>query len=325
MRNITASSIFGFGLGIFFSLLGLSSGAQDTIVVRESIHFKENQHDKYFFKGFSGDYGREDIIFSDTHHRVEYCYYEDEVRTCFGHDYYLLDDSTLMVNDSTSVWHFSKVGANNYYLTQTTDSVVKSGYAESLMPLVFSSDVFVVSPANGDTLWVEKYSYPKSYRPDGYLKIEPYFSELDGRFYEYYEVDTPPLLSNGDSIPAIDIEYLRGYCFGEPLVFINLITCIINTSGHVSGVELAFGNIEFSCHPETYAEIVTKLNNLGPFVPAVKNNQPVAVRWFVKINTIHDRYGIQRGDFDTDEIRMNHLKWKNSKSGKNDFNLSPTH
>jgi len=316
MRNKTASSIFGFGLGIFISFLGLSSRAQDTIVVRESIHFKENQHDKYFFKGFSGDYGREDIIFSDTHHRVEYCYYEDEVRTCFGHDYYLLDDSTLMINDSTSVWHFRKIGANNFFLTQTSDSVVKSGYAESLMPLVFSSDLYVVSNNNGDTLWVERYSYPNRFYPHGYRNIEPYFSGLNGRLYEYYEVDTPPLLSNGDSIPAIDIEYLRGGCFGEPIVFISLITCIINTSGHVSGVEVAFGNLEINCYPETYGEIVTKLKNMGPFVPAVKNNQPVAVRWFVKINTINERYLTPLSNFDSDEIRMNHLKWVNSKSGK---------
>ena len=102
-----------------FLLISLKSRAQDTIRIEPSIRFTSAEYPNRS-KGFAinAKYAREDIVYSTTKKKIEYCYYYDSLRICHGDTYEIISDSILKTDNRT--WIFKK--QNDKFIIFSRDS-----------------------------------------------------------------------------------------------------------------------------------------------------------------------------------------------------------
>lgn len=278
-------------LSTFFFLFTFTIFCQDTIYVTPQVSFSAKKGAKYFGKGYHGEYGREDIILSDSNKIVAYCYYMDEERNCLSWEYKILNDSILWVNyfhkfkekdTSGIIWKYKKEEDGRYFIHNQDSSVYRYGYATSLIPLEFDGKLTVTLPDKKTVVWHEYRSYkPLKYR---FLYIAYlHFSPIKGKLYEYDKIDSPPLMPNGDTLSSVYIDYRRT-CACEPMSGTDrhIVSFIVDKEGYISNIENAIGELKMYC-PYSYQEVILRIHKKGKLKPATKNGKPVNVRWFIEV------------------------------------------
>lgn len=266
---------------------------QDTIKVEPSHYYSSKKHPvngKLFASQVK--YGQENIVFSPTKIRVEYCYYYDGVRKSFGGGIYeKLTDSTIQVthdwDDSVSdLWKYQKQENGLFRIEQRRGDLLETGYATTLVPL--KKTITRTTYKNGDTLWKIDY---KNSRPIWYGgRGRPYFTKtkIEGHIYQDFEVDRQPTLLNGDSLTKILPEIARFGCYGEPLKGIRNITFVVTSHGDIKNVEQFEGNLEEFCDGEYMMHLIEKTLALGRLKPGLKNGAPVNSRCYLQVDMLDE-------------------------------------
>ena len=247
---------------------------QDTIKVEPSIYYSNEEVHKLSGKGFGGNYAREDIYFSAEHLKQEYCYYQDSIRQVHTRDVFnVLNDSLLRVGDSVRVefvWTYKELSKGNYLIYRQDSNYYEFGEVTSLVPLKHVTPTYTTTKNKQDTLWTTNYDYPTPWYPNGHLNYKLYDSKITGRVYEYYQIDTQPMLLNGDSLPEITIKWIDGsFCYCMPRGDIAAMSLIITKDGEIKNIEQALGNVDEGC-PNTIKEIIREIADWGLVTPAQK-------------------------------------------------------
>jgi hypothetical protein len=270
---------------LVYSSLGLYS--QDTLRIGPVHYYSADKVQKLSRKGFLGEYGQEHIVFDEHHTKVEFCYYKDSVRTCYGFHFRITDDSTLIIGssplDTLEVWTFRKLDSKLFYVYRYKEGFFESGKVYTLIPLKQIEPFSVTTPDKKITLW-ETNDFTCVNRRYGYYTTDFNVNKVRGKMYDYFKVDTPPVLLNGDSLPSVEIDGIQP-CFCDPLTMINTVTCIVTREGNIVNIEQALGDLSDGC-AYTMMEINRKISAWGKIEPATKKGKAVNVRWFIKIDDL---------------------------------------
>jgi hypothetical protein len=256
------------------------------VFVGETYRYTQEKVDKLSGKGFLGNYGQENIVFSENHTKVEYCYYNEDKRISYGYHYRLINDSTLYIGDTLidgyqEKWTFKQLSNKNYSLHRKNNGLRESGEVDCLIPL-HQVRPFVTINGN-DTLWKTN-DFTINNRKYGYYHSDFYVSQIAGKIYEFDEVDFLPNLLNNDSLPTINIESIHP-CICAPMTWITTVSVTITAKGDIKNIEQALGNISNNCS-YTMMEINRIIASWGKVKPATVNGTPVNVRWFIRINDL---------------------------------------
>lgn len=291
----------------------------DTVYVTERVEFSSKRHKDFFGKGYHGKYGREDIIFNERHKKIAYCYYEDGKRSCRSREYKILNDSTLWVdnfdswkNDNGAItWRYKKIAEDSFYIYRFDSTFYESGYASSLIPLIIPGELTTTLANKKDTLW--RLAYPLKWYAYYWRHFVVSFhkTHINGKLYEYNEIDNVPTHKDGHSLGKIEIEGIIG-CPCEPFCEEkgHTISCTITSEGHIRNIEIAFGCLNEYC-PYTFMEIICELQNWGQLKPATQNGQNVNVRWFITVEDQLEVRAFQHPAYeDNDENRAAFIKRK---------------
>lgn len=282
----------GLFIGLLFWLPSALLG-QDTIKVEPSHYYSSKKHPvggKLFASQVK--YGREDIVYSPTKTRVEYCYYYDGIRKSVGGGIYQkLGDSAIQVtydwDDSVSdLWTYEKQENGLFRIERRRGDFLETGCATTLMPLKKTMTYTIYK--NGDTLWELDYT---NSRPTWYGgRGSPLFTKtkIEGHIYQDFEVDRQPTLLNGDSLTGISPEVARFGCYGEPLKGIRNITFVVTSHGDIKNVEQFEGNLEEFCDGEYIMHLIEKALALGRLKPGIKNGVPVNTRCYLQVDMLDD-------------------------------------
>jgi hypothetical protein len=304
---------------VFFSLKGV---AQDTIIVSPKIQFSSDVKYNYFSKGYHGEYGREDIQISENHKKIDYCYYEDEVRICKSTEYKIVNDSTLWIsffdswkNDSGSVvWTFRKIQDDKYYIYRQDSTFHESGYAKSLIPLTIDGVLTTTLANRVDTLWYLNYKLKSYLYSSVSFEVDFHKTKINEKIFEYFQIDSPPTKIDGDSIPAIEIsaELSNTRCMSQPMraTSNHTMACVITKNGNIANIELAYGQLSNSC-PYLLMEVVYKIQSFEKLKPATKKDDNVNVRWFIPVKDIEPANNLNHPAFqDSHNHRRQYIKRK---------------
>tara|TARA_Y100000782_G_scaffold114887_1_gene153077 strand:- start:1062 stop:2006 length:945 start_codon:yes stop_codon:yes gene_type:complete len=281
--------VFPFFIIVFLVTLSCVLQAQDTVRIGKSYHYTTEEVNHFSGKGFRGHYGQENIIFSANHIKVEYCYYTENKRICYGSHYRIINDSTLSVGDSIpgkndQVWNFKRLKSGNYAVSRIINDFLESGIVDTLIPLKPIAPFLTTSIDLSDTLW-ESYQFSPLRNASGsFYTINSNVNLVQEKVYEYDQIDTPPLLLNGDTLPIVAIDRIS-YCYNEPMTFINTVTCIVTKEGKIKNVEQALGGLPDNCD-YTMMEIIREIYTWGKLQPATRNGEPVNVRWFIYVDDL---------------------------------------
>jgi hypothetical protein len=309
-------SYLRFYISLLIITISFCVYSQDTIIVGKKYYYTQDEFHKLTGQGFEGDYGREDIVYSENHKRIEYCYYIDSIKKCVGRDYYLINDSILSFLDSKSdsIKYVYKKLPNGYYKIEKQDEqIFEFAEVESLIPLKFITPLITISKDTKDTLWTTTYINCNICvnRPFITPVHDLYESKINGKIYEYNKVDSIPVQLNGDSLKhaIIDKYYNIAYCYSMPMrMDIAFIPCIITKEGEIMNIDLTYYHY-FDC-PYTSMEIIKQIKQWGKVKPAYKNGQPVNVRWFIKVDNLTSNKTIHPVHQDTPENRKRYIKYK---------------
>lgn len=298
-------------LKIAFVLLWVSMQAlaQDTIRIGESHYYSAEEVYRISRKGFSGDLGQEHIKFSNNHIKVEYCYYSDSIKNCHGYHFRIKNDSTLVISDSLmnqiyETWTFKKTDNNNFYIYRVNKGFLESGRVDNLIPLSQIESFVTTSLDKQDTLW-RTTDFTLVDRKWGYYTADFNTSHINDKVYDFDKVDTPPTQLTGDSLSSVEIERVH-HCLSQSQTWINTVTCVITKEGEILNIEQALGGIEDNCS-YTMMEINRKIYSWGKVKPAMRNGEPVNVRWFIKIDDL-SQPEVHLAYYDTYENRKAFLK-----------------
>ncbi len=253
---------------------------QDTVKVEPSIHYTRAK-DPIRGKAFAAKvrYAREDIVFSDTHQRIEYCYYYDGERHCHGINYRLTGDSTLDMDGET--WHFSRQG-DRYLLERSFQGTYESGLAQSLIPLATAGRFTTTTADRIDTLWTTDYAADQPANPYDSPRWQFHRTKIAGKIYTPDEIDTPPTLANGDTLKAIHLNRSDG-CFSEPYYQVRELKFVVTQAGRIVNIEQSIGNLDLDSCPYYFMDLIRYLCQAGPLNPAKANGQPVPVLWTLPV------------------------------------------
>jgi len=281
-----------FSILITIAFFQSYSFSQDTIRYGERIEYNSIDYPykgKDFYSNLKSK--REDIIFSKNKMRVEYCYYEDNKRLCSGNTYELLNDN-IVLEDSIQ-WNYIKKTDDNYIIWKEDEFNAEYGQASSIFPLVKEGIFYTINNHTKDTLWQEDYSYFEKDNPNySQPKFCYYNSFIEGKIYEYDQVDIPPSKENYTSFDKIEVVPV--YTYGQPMNDITTMMCIITKEGRIVNIEQALGGLH-TYYPITLKEIITQIANWGKVNPARVKGNNVNVRWFITVDnlireTIHPIY-----------------------------------
>lgn len=274
---------------------------QDTIQV-DPISFYSSSDWPVLGKTFYSQvrYAREEIVYSNEKMRVDYCYYYDSERECFGRDYHLLNDSILM-EDSVR-WEYIKLSENEFQVSRKLNGGVEIGRVRELFPLEKKGVFYVLSSITGDTIWQEDYSVVdprRSYSRDPAFCY--YYSEIEGPVYNYDEIDVSPRVGRAQWLDTIDINIGGFECYGQPLgIDVTLMICVITKDGRIVNIEQGLGGLSVGC-PGALKEIILEISNWESIAPGRKDGIPVNVLCFVAVNNLdlsstHPIYEDTRGN-----------------------------
>jgi hypothetical protein len=265
---------------MLFLISGIACLGQDTIRVEPSYYYtsdKEPNRGKDF--AFRVKYAREDIVYSDTLKRIEYCYYYDNERYCYGKTYHILSDSTIDIDGV--VWQKKRRG-HDYSIVRYFSNLRENGYANSLIPFKTKGHCITTTADKIDTLWRTDYWDDNVDRP--YEKPLRTFhkSNIEGKVYNQNEIDVLPTLLNGDTLSTIHLDAIAG-CYSEPLYYLSELQFVITSEGRIVNVEVSQGFVDLDSCPEYFMQIVYQIYEKGQFTPARRKGQNVNVLWKVKV------------------------------------------
>lgn len=260
---------------------------QDTIRIETSTYYtsdKEPNRGKAFASRVK--YAREDIVFSDNHKKIDYCYYYDNERHCYGTNYQLTNDSTLEVD--RVIWKYTKQG-DKYFLERYFNGTYECGFAKSLIPLE-TIGLFTTSTADKiDTLWTTDYSADNPSQPYDRPLWTFHRTKVKGKIYTQDKIDEPPTLLNGDTLRTIYLNRTDG-CFCEPYYYVRELKFVITNEGRILNIKQGIGNIDLDFCPYYVMDLMRYLLQLGQITPAKLNGQNVNVQWTLKVE-MNDKSG----------------------------------
>ncbi|MFT4522224.1 MAG: hypothetical protein ACI8ZN_001164 [Bacteroidia bacterium] len=275
------SLLMGMGLWCVFAEFAT---AQDTVKLEPSKYYLSSMwpvHDINFV--FQLDRARELITFSETHKKVEYCYYYDQKRICFGEVYRLLDDSTMSIQrqgQNVVKWRFNKQKDGGYSIKHYGKNFIERGSASSLIPLV-KKDTFQTTSLYARTvLWYEVF-LPKQDPSNR----KSYFifpaTKISGRILNTEQIDQNPNFRNGLSFNAMRMVDTV-YYYNEPMYTVRNMVCIITKEGQIVNLRMGGGNYDHD-HPYIL-ELMKRMADYPSITPAMRGGKPVNVLWIIDID-----------------------------------------
>ncbi|MBI1306681.1 MAG: hypothetical protein GC181_08715 [Bacteroidetes bacterium] len=270
------------------------ANSQDTIKTEPSIHYSSAKHPvrgKQFVSGLK--YAREDIVFSETKRRVEYCYYYDNERNCHGSDYEFLNDSILLIDNQK--WIYYSIDSISWEVKTTINdnkTFRKTGKVLSLVPLTPIDKLYIISSSNPDTMWIENYlskNHRKHLGSSGGVMVSYPKVQFNSKIYPDTEVDQPPVMPGSDSLPVLRMKR-NDYCVSEPVRAIRNLTFVVDTSGYIFNIEMFEGNLDTTSCPYYFQDLMLLLKSFEPFTPGVKNGEKVPTRCYVEVDMMDEFY-----------------------------------
>jgi hypothetical protein len=281
-----------YQLSLLFIFLFADTYSQDTVLVGPKYEYSSLEH-PHRGKAFASSvkYGREDIIFSPNHKRIEYCYYYDSKRISYGSTYEIVNDSVLFENGVK--WLYQKVIDSLYQISSVDSStqIIETGYCTSLIPLSPHGRIYSIQIHSGDTLWSSSRS-----------KICFHPSTISGKIYEYNQVDAIPQHLNGESLNEHSFDRAN-HCLCEAWITLYMVSFIVTKEGQIKNIRQAFGSFSSHC-PYDLARLTGQLASLK-VSPATVNGEPVNCRWFMDINM--DETGNRKLSYRQD-LKKEHIK-----------------
>ncbi|MDJ1506808.1 hypothetical protein [Xanthocytophaga agilis] len=254
----------------------------DTIKVEPSFYYPRDK-DPHWGKAKAARLAsltraREDIVFSPTYKRIEYCYYYDNYRNCYGTTYQITSDSTLDVwDDDWEVWHYKKQG-NTYFIEQYYDNTYICGFTKSLIPLEFVGLSITTTVDKIDTLWIIDHSVD-------YSPLTLHKTKVKGTIYTKDKVDSPPTLLNGDTLKIIygsTNGIPKSVCPSlppPPPPPTDKVTFVVTKEGRIVNIENSYAESELDYCPSLMTDLIRSLIQFGQIKPATLNGQNVNVQW----------------------------------------------
>jgi hypothetical protein len=267
-------------LASFFLALA-NCPAQDTIRVERSHHYtrKEDPNRGMLFAA-KVRYAREDIVFSETHKRIEYCYYYDQQRICYGTNYWLSSDSTIDIDDIR--WHFVRQG-RRYFVSRYFDGTYESGYVRSLIPFETIGLFTTTTADRAITLWTTDYRTDRASNPYDKPRWIFHKTKIQGKLYEPANIDEAPTLLNGEALKPISLQRRDG-CYNEPFYQVRELKFVVTETGRIINIEQSIGNIDLDFCPYYVMDLMRALIQYGPLKPAKLKGQNVAVLWTLAVD-----------------------------------------
>lgn len=228
---------------------------------------------------------REDIVYSDTSRKIDYCYYYQEKRHCFGDTYTLLPGSKVAIDAegdpaTRQTWHYRQQADGKYVVDRLHEGLYETGIVNDLIPFGQTS-IASICPATKDTLWVVE--YPLYYTGRAYPRYFYPQAKIEGRVYALPEVDTPPLLPDGQPLP-VKIQHPRtDGCYNEPLYGVQTLSFIITNTGDIKNIQQAQGNFDINYCPFYIMELMRIICNYGRPQPGMLKGEMVNVRYVVEV------------------------------------------
>jgi hypothetical protein len=267
--------------------------AQDTIRIEPPHHYSsaEYPHRGMQFASMV-KYAREDIIFLSTHKRIEYCYYYDTERVCYGNDYWLTGDSTLHISMGKEQWEnehwvYKKQNDSTYKVHRLENNIYETGTVRKLIPFERAGRFVTMNESGTDTLWIADYGLEHQRS----LFNNPRFSipetAIAGEVFLPGQVDVPPRLMNGDTIQLTGQMgvVFPGFCYNEPYYRVRSISFIVTKEGAIRNIRNMHGkhiHIDLSC-PYYFLKYMVAISALGKLVPAVKDGKNVNCRYTIAV------------------------------------------
>jgi hypothetical protein len=265
---------------ITFFLSVASCFGQDTIRVETSTYYtsdKEPKRGKHFASRVK--YAREDIVFSDTHKRIDYCYYYDNKRQCYGTTYQITSDTTLDIDGA--VWHYKNQG-DKYFLERYFNGTYECGSAKLLIPLE-TVGLFTTTTADKiDILWTTDYAADKPSQPYDKPLWTFHKTKIKGKIYAKDKIDEQPTFMNGDTLKTIFLNRKDG-CISEPYYYVSALKFVITKEGRIVNIEQSIGNIDLDYCPSYVMDLIRYLLQSGQIKPAKVKGQNVNVQWTLKV------------------------------------------
>jgi hypothetical protein len=268
---------------------------QDTIKFEPSVFYSSKEYpnrSKAF--AFQAQFAREVIMFSETKKRIEYCYYYDNERVCFGESYEILNDSVIQIKSKFSDSIFEnwkhKIADNNSYLVQRKyGSYCETGTVNSLMPFLKTGKFITQHQSSKDTLWITDYT---NYNFKGPYRTAPsyYFpkAKIKEKIYQDFEVDKMPTTIKGDSIFNISLAR-KDYCLSEPMTAVRTITFVVTSSGEIKNIEQFEGNFDLQYCPFYIMELMKQVLSIGRWIPGKVDGKNVNVKCYADIEMQDER------------------------------------
>ena len=280
-----------FGLLItYLSIHSTFSFGQDTIQVEPS-RFYTSEAEPTRGKDFASrvKYAREDIVFNQKFRKVEYCYYYDNKRICYGNTYQLIGDFTLQIGDSVSSnaiqsWTYRKMESGQYLVYRFHNGLYEIGKAKQLIPFEVIGSLFTMTRDKSDTLWIADYSTVNSANPYSKPKYSYPKASLEDKIYELKKVDQPPTLLTGELIPDTIVRARTDGCLSEPYQRVRTMTFIVTEDGYIKNIEQGNGNFDIEYCPQYILELMTIISNYGQLKPAILNGKPVNVKYIINVD-----------------------------------------
>lgn len=302
---------------LIIAILLLFSGAinaQDTIKIGPSYTYTEAEYSSLYGKGFHGEYGREDIIYSDNHKRIEYCYYYNNERICKGHDYFITDSTFAIEENYNSseysdllLYKYQKLDTGKYLIRRDTPQFYETAIATEIFPLIIEGQKSTISKINADTLWTTDYVYNKyNYsHPFPYEKINIYKNTVKGKVFDYNQIEYGPTYTNGLKLDTLH-SLNHNVCISQLSGLTIMLVCTITTEGKIKVSDIITDNM--GCLG-TAQHLVLRLNNFKELNSATVNGEAVNARWFIPVIISRDGNSyVTYGDNFYNSLRDKYIK-----------------
>lgn len=257
--------------------------AQDTIRSGASIHYTSTVdpvRDKTF--AARAKYAKETIVFSPTHQKIEYCYYYDDERVCFGNEYEIISDSLLKKDDQE--WFYKQVGSR-YYIRRYNKGLYESGYAKSLVPLIVDGQLTTTSLDYQDILWHADYTdyntEPRHLTPNYFF----HSINIEGKIYQAKKLSHISPMLKGDTIIKLKLDP-DNICYGSPYILQLYLFFTITDKGRLVNFEQRKGSNIIQPCPYDVLDLVRQLYLRHPFQSITRKGKAVNVRCMIRVLVI---------------------------------------
>lgn len=265
-------------------MLCLETMAQDTIRIGKKVNLDKKEYRNGRIS--SAKCGREDIIFSNTCRRIEYCAYYKNKRNCIGDTYSLKGDSIVDVDGIE--WFYQKRPDGRYLIYRFYEGVYASGTVDELIPFG-KTKIITVNLSTKDTLWIANY---ERFGTSDYLYCAPTYSypkaKIEGKIYRLEEVTTPPVFLDGSFLPKVIQHQRSDGCFNEPPMWIHTLSFVVTKEGEIKNIEQAFGNFGLNSCPNYILALTRIVCQFGKLKPATLNGTPVDVAYTIEVDMMND-------------------------------------